>query len=455
MLESTRVNGKRGIFVADRIALCDQASERLDKYDIPHGVFQGSGHPKYAPSANIQIGSVQTLVRRKTDPFQLHVYDEAHQLYAWSKRQIKEANGYHVGLSATGFVKGLGNYFDHFINGPTTNEMIEDGWLVPLKIYSCREPDMSNVPVGSDGEWEEKAAEKEVLQIVGDVVQNFVENGQDRKFICFASTISHAKELQSQFLAVGVNAQTYTADDDGDDKRDIVEEFRKENSQIKGLISVAALVRGFDVSSVELLILARPIRKSLADHIQILGRVMRIYPGKKFGTVFDHAGNCARFWWRTNRFFSHGLERLNKGEKEATEESAKAEAEKPEPEPIKCPSCGVLHLPMPICANCGFEFPKRSMVETVPGTLKELIATGNQRMMTKELWPQVVDYVLKKGHTGDMAQRKAQGIYKNMTGEFAKARVDTTVAVDCTPEVRGKIVAGFIKFAKGKAKAKK
>jgi len=69
MLDSTRINGKRGIFVADRIALCDQASERLEKYDIPHGIFQGSGHPKYAPSANIQIGSVQTLVRRKTDPF--------------------------------------------------------------------------------------------------------------------------------------------------------------------------------------------------------------------------------------------------------------------------------------------------------------------------------------------------------------------------------------------------
>lgn len=186
----------------------------------------------------------------------------------------------------------------------------------------------------------------------------------------------------------------------------------------------------------------------------MLGRIMRIFEGKEFGRVFDHAGNCARFWWRTTRYMEKGLERLNKGEKEATEESAKADKEKPKPEPIKCPSCGVLHLPMPICGNCGFEFPKRSMVETVPGSLKEIIATGNQKMMVREVWPQVVDYVLKKGHTGEEAQRKAQGIYKNMTGEFAKARVETTVAVDCTAEVRGKIVANFIRYAKGKAKAR-
>jgi len=464
MLNETKNNGKRGLFVADRIALCDQASERLEKYGIPHGVFQGSGHPKYAPSANIQIGSVQTLVRRRIDPFQLHVYDEAHQLYAWSKRQLECGTGYHVGLSASGFTKGLGNYFDCIVNGPTTNQMIADGWLVPLKIYSCREPDMSHVPVGNDGEWEEKAAESEVMQIVGDVVHNWLEHGNNQKFICFAQTISHAKELQGRFLACGVNVQTYTADDDTDDKSDIVEEFRKEDSAIRGLISVAALVRGFDVSSVRILIIARCLRKAFADHVQMLGRVMRTYNGKDFGIVFDHAGNMARFWFRTQRFFEHGLEKLNTGEKEDTEQSAKEKAEKPEPEPIKCPSCGHLHKPTPVCTNCGFEFPKRSEIPTVPGTLKELIASHNQKELVKELWPQIVHYVsmmqningewVRKPNTDAENQRRAQGIYKSMTGEWAKARVETTEIVACSPAVRARITASFIRFAKSKKKAK-
>jgi len=456
MLDKTRENQRRGVFVADRIALCDQAAERLAKYNIPHGVIQGSMHPKYAPHENIQVASVQTLVRRKVEPFNLHVYDEAHNLYAWSKRQLQEGTGFHVGVTATGFVKGLGNYFDFIVNGPTANEMIEEGWLVPLKIYSCREPDMSEVPVGGDGEWEEKAAEKEVMQVVGDVVANYVENGNGQKFICFAHNIAHAKELQSQFLAVGINAQTYTADDDGDDKRDIVEEFRKDDSSIAGLISCTALIKGFDVSSVRILIMARPLRKSLADLIQMMGRVMRIYEGKEFGIVFDHAGNCARFWHRWTRFFEVGLEKLNKGEKEDTEETAKEKKEKPEPEPIKCPSCGHLHLPAPVCSQCGFEFPKRSMIETVPGTLKELLATGNNKMMERELWPQICHYVLNVSKkTGEDAQRKAQAIYKNMTGNFAKARVENTLLVDCSVSVRSRIVALNIRYAKGRGKHKK
>lgn len=454
MLDNTRQNNRRGIFVADRIALCDQASERLEKYDIPHGVFQGTNHPKYAPSAHIQVGSVQTLVRRRTDPFQLHIYDEAHQLYAWSKRQLETGTGYHIGLSATAFTKNLGNYFDHIVNGPTANEMIEDGSLVPLKIYSCREPDMSNVPVGNDGEWEEKAAESEVMQIVGDVVQNYIEHGNNQKFICFAQTIAHAKELQRRWLACGVNVQTYTADDDTDDKSDIVEEFRKDDSAIRGLISVAALVKGFDVSSVRILIIARCLRKAFADHVQMLGRVMRIYHDKEYGIVYDHAGNMARFWFRTQRFFAHGLEKLNTGEKEETEQSAKEKAEKPEPEPIKCPSCGHLHKPTPVCTNCGFEFPKKSEIPTVPGTLKELVATGNHRMMNQELWPQVVDYVLSKGHEGEIAQKKAAGIFRGLTGEWPKRRVENTERMTCTADVRGHIVNRMISFAKSKKKAK-
>jgi len=170
--------------------------------------------------------------------------------------------------------------------------------------------------------------------------------------------------------------------------------------------------------------------------------------------VYDHAGNCARFWHRWNHFFEHGLTKLNKGEKEDTEESVKEKKEKPEPEPIKCPSCGVLHLPAPVCKNCGYEFPKLSSVPTVPGTLKELVATGNQRMMMNEVWPQVVQYVLSKGHTGEVAQKKASGIYKGLTGEWPRSTVDRTDPKPVSADVLGKITSNMIRFAKSKKKAR-
>jgi hypothetical protein len=68
----------------------------------------------------------------------------------------------------------------------------------------------------------------------------------------------------------------------------MVEEFRKPDSYIRGLISVAALSKGFDVSDCGVIIMARPLRSSLSEHIQILGRGLRTHPGKEECIVLDH-----------------------------------------------------------------------------------------------------------------------------------------------------------------------
>jgi len=42
-----------------------------------------------------------------------------------------------IGLSATAFTKGLGNVFSHVVNSTTTDQLIADGWLVPLKAFAA------------------------------------------------------------------------------------------------------------------------------------------------------------------------------------------------------------------------------------------------------------------------------------------------------------------------------
>ena len=61
-------------------------------------------------------------------------------------------------------------------------------------------------------------------------------------------------------------------------------------------MSCEALAKGFDVPDVLCLIGARPYRKSLAAHIQQIGRVMRPSPGKEFALVLDFAGNVHGFY---------------------------------------------------------------------------------------------------------------------------------------------------------------
>lgn len=449
ILMAAKNNNKRAGFLADRISLCTQTSERFDKYGLDHGMMQAS-HWRFRPSELIQVCSVQTLARRKWPDMTLMVVDEAHVLNAVVKKKLLEKSGYAIGLSATAVTPGLGKYFDTVVNAPSTNRLIEMGRLVPLRYFACTAPDMTDVKVVA-GEWDAAETDKRALQVVGDVVQEYLLNGQGKKFIGFAASIAHAQELQRQFLQNGINVATYTANDNPDDRSEIVQEFRKADSTIQGILSVEALTRGFDVASVEVLILARPLRSSLAVHVQMLGRVMRTAEGKTEAIVLDHSGNVARFWKECNELFENGVTELDDGKRK---EKPKKAAKDDEVDMMTCPQCRTMHMPRPSCPSCGHEYPKKKAIEHVPGTLKELVALGNPAMMRRELWPMVVAVVMEKGNPDpDYLQRRSQAIYHEITGTFAQARASETRPAQPTPELRAKIKANQIRFIKGKQAA--
>lgn len=448
LMEMTTLKAKRATFVVDRLSLISQTSETFDRYALEHGVIQ-SAHPRYRPSLPIQVCSIQTLGRRGWPVADVDVFDEAHVLHAAHKERLAAKSTIVVGLTATPFTRGLGKWFDAVVNVATTRQLIKDGWLVPYRVFSCTEPDMTGVEVKSTGEWDDRQASSRALQVVGDVVAEYLKHGDGRKFICSGVDTAHVQELARQFLAAGVNVATYTYKDNEEDRDEVTKEFRKPTSTIRGLVTVTAASRGFDVPDVSCVIMARPLRKSLAEHIQLFGRGLRISPetGKTDCLVLCHSGNMARFWQDCESFFDVGISELDDGKAKP-----KKQAEKREPEPVKCPQCRTLHRPAPFCPQCGHEYPKKTAVQHVPGTLKELIAGGYQRELTKQLWPMVCGYVLER-REGDAAKRQALAIYKGMTGEFPKgAWFDSTTPIPPSDEVRRRIRSEQIRFAKGRAK---
>jgi len=446
LIESATNKGQRSAFIVDRLSLIQQTSDTFDRYGIDHGIIQ-SEHWRFKPSRPVQICSIQTLARRQWPDTSLIVVDEAHTVTETVKKRITHRNCIAVGLTATPFTKGLGKLYDAIVNVTTTNRLIEQGYLSKYRIFACAEPDMEGVKVVA-GEWEQQETQKRALQVVGDVVLEYLKHGQGRKFICSAVDTAHVEELQRQFLAAGINAATYTYKDRDEDRADTVTEFRKPDSTIKGLITVTAASKGFDVADIGVVIMARPLRKSLAEHIQFFGRGLRIAEGKEDCIVLDHSGNCARFWAEMNEFFELGVTELDDGKKK---EKPKAK-EKQEVELVKCPTCRHMHKAMPFCPSCGHEYPKKAAVEHVPGTLKELIATGDAALLRKQLWPQVCGYVLASTEDMERAQRKAQAIYRELTGEFARARVETTKPEPPSRDVINKIRSNTIRWAKSKQK---
>ena len=76
LLNATKLKGNKSAMLLDRIVLCDQTSQRMERYKIEHGVMQ-SGHWRYRPFEHIQVCSAQTLEKRGSFPgLNLLIVDE-------------------------------------------------------------------------------------------------------------------------------------------------------------------------------------------------------------------------------------------------------------------------------------------------------------------------------------------------------------------------------------------
>lgn len=444
LINECKNKGKRAVFVCDRINLIDQTSLRFDEFGIKHGIIQAN-HWRTRLYEPVQVASAQTLSRRQWPDADLIIIDECHTISETVKKRIAERNTNVIGLTATPFAKGLGKLYDNLVNVTSTQALIDEGFLAGYRIFACREPNMEGVRVVA-GEWEENETSKRALEVVGDCVKEYVEHCSGKKFICSAVNTAHVEELQRQFMAAGILCANYTYKTSDEERRAIVEEFRKPDSVYRGLITVTAATKGFDVPDVECIIMARPLRNSLAEHIQLFGRGLRIHPDKKECVVLDHSGNCLRFMDDMMEFFQEGATELDDGK---PKNRKKKKPEDIEDKYMKCPVCHALHAAAPFCPNCGHEYPPRKPdVIHRAGTLQELIASGARKELTIELWPQIVRYSLDH-KAPEKAEKFALAMFKNMTGIWPLLNFyETAPASMVTEQVARKIKHLNIRYAK-------
>jgi DNA repair protein RadD len=386
MLAEAERKRSRSLFIVDRVVLVDQTSERLDRYGIPHGVLQ-AGHWRMRRHEPIQVCSAQTLERRGIpEDVSVVFVDEAHCMRKLVTEFLEKTSAVVIGLTATPFSKGMGKVYSSLANVATMNDLIGRGYLVPLKMYAARAINVEGMKVVA-GEWSEKEIEERGLEIVGDIVtewQNKTELhfGGPVKTIVFSATVDHGAELCRQFQSAGFNFHQISYKDGGDDhRRALIEEFRKPDSSIHGLVSCEVFTKGFDVPDVLCGVSARPYRKSLSSHMQQIGRVMRSAPGKSFGLWLDHSGNALRFRDDVEEIFEGGVSALDDGKRE---EKARKEPTPKEREDIRC-SCGYMMLGQEkVCPGCGRERKPRTLVEALPGEMVEL--TKTQRKHNAQSW---------------------------------------------------------------------
>lgn len=460
LLKRAMAKHSKAVFIVDRVSLLDQTSALLDAYGFEHGCLQGS-HWRFRPWEPIQVASAQTLARRDIDiDWQLIIVDEAHIRHA-STIQIIEAhpNAVVIALTATPFSKSMGRTYTNVVNVTTTNKLVEQGWLAPIKFYVARTLDMTGAAIKTDGEWKDSEIEERGIKIIGDVVEEWKAKtlehfGGTAKTIAFTATVAHGEELCRQFQAAGFNFQQISYKDHGDEgRRAKIEEFRKADTEIDGLVSCEALSRGFDVPDILVGLGCKPYRKSFSGHIQQIGRVMRASPGKQYGIWLDHASNLVRFAQDTADLFENGVSSLA-SELDSTVRKEPTEKERTA---LQCGQCHhAMTFKMTHCPSCGWERPKRQNgVENVAGSLHEIsLGTKAEKraayLEDKEaVWRQIVGYALdlKRGDA-QSAEKLALATYKNLFNQWPRYAMRNITPEPCGAKLAGKLLSMRIAYAK-------
>ena len=447
MMEASHAKGKRSAMLLDRIVLCNQTSERLDRYSIPHGVLQ-SGHWRHRPDERIQVCSAQTIEKRDSFPqLDLLIVDEAHctrkqtAAFIANRPDVKV-----VGLSASPFTKGLGNIYESIVSTMTTENLVDEKWLSPLKVFVAQEIDMTGAKKIA-GEWSEKDVTERGVRISGDIVAEWVKKthdiyGEPRKTIVFCAGVAHGEDLSNRFREAGYNFVSISYRDDDEYKAEVMHEFSKPDTDINGLIATDILTKGFDQPDVMIGISARPFSKSLSSHVQQMGRIMRVHEGKKYGTWICHSGNYLRFRDAWDSIYTDGVHQLDqhsdKAQRELTEHEKKD---------AQCPKC---HHLWPkgsdTCPNCGHVMVRRNAVVEVSAEILELDMMKSAPKDAKQLWySQLLYYCRSKGYKDGWCANK----YREKFGVWPRGLSET--AIPPSHEVLGFITHSAIKWARRRA----
>jgi len=449
LMASVAARGKRGIFICDRIKLVQQSLEEFTNHGLQFGVIQGN-HELTNRHAPIQIASIQTLARRHRLPdFDLAIVDECQTHYASLTKIMEKYNNVpFIGLSATPYSKGLGKHYDDLIVPITPRELLEQGYLCPVDYYGGRKVALKGVKTkalatgGSDYDPASLAAATEEDEgLVGDIVRNWLEHGENGQTIAFAPSIKHSKHLVETFNKAGVTAEHIDGYMDAEQRQVIYDAH--DRGEFKILSCSRLLNTGYDAPTVTCLIDCFPT-KSLISFVQRAGRIMRTADGKARAIYLDHAGNVARHGFAEDVVpdeLDDGKERFN--EKKQTKE-------KKEPKVKDCPQC--TQQMVGLRCKCGYEIPLTEQLESTDEILVRLTPEQRNRKDTKEnkstFYSELLLYTRSKGYKESWANHK----YRERYGVWPNA-IKPHMVNGISDETRSYITSTQIRWAKSKGVA--
>jgi superfamily II DNA or RNA helicase len=310
-------DGSRALVLVHRDELADQAIDKIRQVapSLRVGKVKAGDDDVYA---DVVVASVQTLAVQnrltrliasedERGAFTLVVVDECHHAVAPTWRHVMTLLGCFedpgnapatgpvdvVGFSATlarGDGVGLGSVWQEVAYAISLTRLIRRGHLADVRGMQVKVADLDLSGVRrSGGDYQAGALGDALLEAdAGHVVAAaYLEHAKDRPGVVFTPTVATAEDVTDALEAAGIRAAMVTGGTPRDDRRRIYEEYRQGLTQV--LVNCMVLTEGFDAPWASCAVIARPTQ-SAPLYTQMVGRVLRPWPGKTDALVLDVVG---------------------------------------------------------------------------------------------------------------------------------------------------------------------
>lgn len=325
---------RKMLVIAHREELLEQAADKIQKANPGHWVSIEQGARYASAQADVIVASIQTLSARKCQRlrelqrrhrFRIVVYDECHHCASPTARNVLTWLGFLppsdndgqesaqfddaavmeavlkgwdavapqdqflVGYTATpnrSDAVGLGAVFQEIVHQYPIRQAVTDQWLVPITPWIIETQSDLDAVRTTHGEFNQK----DLATAVNTPHRNQMAVAAWRQYaeglstIAFTVDVQHAHDLADTFAGAGISAVALSGVTPPDERRRILRAFTA--GEIQLVANAQLLTEGVDLPRATCVLMAKPT-KSATAYTQMVGRVLRPYPGKTAAIVID------------------------------------------------------------------------------------------------------------------------------------------------------------------------
>lgn len=460
--------GNSVLIITDRTELLCETGGTLEEFGMkPVFIEAGTMYPP-RPYDRLVVGMAQTM-RRRIDAnrhrkawrewfasFDVVIIDECHK-QEFNDFFYMEADGSNVaenlfngaivlGFTATpqrtGNMRQLGEDYTTMVLGPTTEELIKWGRLMPDKYYSIKGAELDGIKMNSKGDFDENAAYERFKrpELFAGVVDNWLNIAPNTCTIVFCVNIQHCIDTAEEFNKRGIKAKFVTSDVArpkvpdhpteanlaryekhlceyeryqeafrrySGDRTEVINQWKRGEYHV--LINAGILTTGFNHKPIQTVIINRV---TISDNLwlQMIGRGSRPTIGKEYFNILDFGNHGVRLGkYRDRRQYSL-IHKTSKGGgvapiKECGEQ--KRPGIKPHPEtgytPDKSgrPGCGCfIAASIMICPFCGYTYDKEKELLSAELVLMDydILPKNNTIIREPDKWVELESYAQSRGY---------------------------------------------------------